>query len=581
MRRALLTLWCAGLCACGETSSTPPESTPIEDAAAASDASTGGDDAVDVTSPPAEDADVTTVTDTASEDGGGPLAPPTLCVAIRGNGELVTAHFAAMARIVETFGPLDGVAGGSSASITSFLTESMHMHPGVTTCGGSPCTKLQAGARLGLMYKTLYGYLAAMGDRDEAVAIGTLLDVVAQAQAEGIGALVEGGNFKDALDALKTLLSSQDVKDLVNPELLALLFDSPNPLDHVSEVWAAIATLGAFSADSAVIFLRSGLVSFKGLAEKIGRIGSFYAAYGPADLQAWEELFEVCALPGRGLPWPAVAALDAGNGETCGSLFSAMLKAWRDDFVPQEHDLQNRIDDPVGAHMRLLAITSALTGKAAATWEAAHDAYVAGEAWTMDVAFEDVRVGYWGQDAVTAAAVQNPLGFTDLKTSKALSLGQVPWRQVLSLSPAEPGLSRAYPMGQDRVSAGGWPDLAPVLALRNAGCDRVIYLTRRGAESKFARGVAKLAGMTEADDKALYDLGNPESSFNRSLEQAAGVWCTDWTAFSGTQRSELMAAAWGAPFELHDPALVPVEGDYPTTTADHIDLPGCTPELVP
>ncbi len=545
-------------------------------------------DTVDVLSPspdtatatdaaPDAGSDGTTPTDLGAEDANQPPAEKSVCVAIRGNGELITAHFAALARIAETFGPFDGVAGGSSASITSFFTESMHLHPGLKTCGKASCTKLEAGSRLGLMYKSLYGYIAAMGERDEAVAVTILLGVVEQAKTLGIGGLVDSGKLKEALDALITLLSSPDVKDLVNKEIFDLLLDSPEPTKHVAEVWSALSTLGSFKADSTVIFLRPGVVSFPGFAEKLGRIGSFYAAYGPVDLAAWEAFFQGCATPGRGKTWPEVAALDLGNGTTCGAHFKTMLGAWRDGFIPAEKTEKNRIDDLVGAHMRAVAITSALTGANVAAWNKAREAYLKAEPWTLELGFDDVHVGYFGSDAVTSLIVKNPRGYADLKSKKAKALGQVPWRLALSLSPAEPGLARAVAIDSERVSAGGWPDLEPVLALRNAGCDRVIYVTRRGASSPFARAVAGLAGMSPEQDKQIHDLNDPKSSFSLSLSEAAGVWCTDWNAFSLTQLPEIVYDSWNAPFELHDPTWKPLQGDFQTTTLDRLDIIGCTP----
>ena len=39
-----------------------------------------------------------------------------LCVGIRGNGEKITAHFGALARIVENYGKIDGSAGGAGGT---------------------------------------------------------------------------------------------------------------------------------------------------------------------------------------------------------------------------------------------------------------------------------------------------------------------------------------------------------------------------------------------------------------------------------------------------------------------------------
>src|SRR5574338_1035238 len=64
-----------------------------------------------------------------------------VCAAVRGNGQLIFAHFASLARITEHYGPLWGSAGGSSGSITQFLLESIQMNPAVASCGEYECTR--------------------------------------------------------------------------------------------------------------------------------------------------------------------------------------------------------------------------------------------------------------------------------------------------------------------------------------------------------------------------------------------------------------------------------------------------------
>lgn len=539
---------------------------------AAGDAASVDDVAVDVSEDVATPADAN---DAGAEDAAGPPEPTPVCVAIRGNGELITAHFAALARIAELFGPFDGVAGGSSASITSFLTESMHMHPLLWTCGAATCTRAEAGARLGLLYKSLFGYLAAMGERDEAVAVGRILEVIQLAQEQGIEELIAQDKIGEAWQALLTLLSSDDVVGLVNPELLTLLQDSPDISAHVQDIWSMLSGFGSFAADDPIIFVRPGIVNFPGLAAEVGRIGSFYAGYGAFDEAGWAAFLDGCAAPGVGHPWAVVAAMDAG-GQTCGERFLGLLTPWRDAFIPTEETAPNRIDDPVGGSMRVLAITSVLTGPAAATFDAAWASYQQAQPWTLPVQFSDVRAGYWGAEGDTTNVAANPRGFGDLKSAMAMSLGSVPWRLALSLSPAEPGLARGQTLDDSQVSVGGWPDLEPVLALENAGCERVVYLTRRGEASSFGRGVAKLLGATDADLGALHDLGSPASSFSLSLSEAAGVWCTDWNAHGATDLAAITEDAYNAPFEVHDPTLVPGGPAYEGATPS-ANLVGCTP----
>lgn len=574
LRRLALIPCALALTACAGDEPAPGDAiadTGAQDTAVSSDTA----ETPDAVAADAATADAAT-DDAATDDAASPAEPTPVCVAIRGNGELITAHFAALARIAETFGPFEGVAGGSSASITSFLTESMHMHPLLWRCGEATCSRAAAGARLGLMFKSLYGYLAAMGERDEAVAVGRILGVIALAQEEGIGELIAQDKLSEAWSALVTLFESPDVRALINPELISLLADSPDIGFHVREVWDMLSGFGSFTAGDPTIFVRPGIVNFAGLASEVGRIGSFYAGYGEVDEAGWAAFFDACAEAGVGLLWPEVAALEVG-GETCGARFSALLGPWRDAFIPVEATADNRIDDRVGAgELRTLAITSVLTGPAATAFAEAWANYQEARPWSLEVAFVHVMTGYWGKASDVAGVVGNGHGYADLKTSKAMSLGQATWREALSLSPAEPGLARAQALDAGRVSAGGWPDLEPVLALKNAGCERVLYLTRQSAASGFGRGVAQLLGASAADDAALYDLGSPTSSFSLSLTEADGVWCTDWNAFGATDLAGLMADAHEAPFEVRGDALVPAGPPYPHTTAS-AGLVGCTP----
>lgn len=112
-----------------------------------------------------------------------------------------------------------------------------------------------------------------------------------------------------------------------------------------------------------------------------------------------------------------------------------------------------------------------------------------------------------------------------------------------------------------------------MLALKNAGCDKVIYLTRRGQESRFAVGVSRLLGSQPSDESALYDLSNANSGFSRSLEAADGVMCTNWDQQERLNFNALFNDAYNAPFQTSDPYLQ--QGSY-ASHSTNLGLPGCT-----
>ncbi|HWB74434.1 MAG TPA: hypothetical protein VG755_05755 [Nannocystaceae bacterium] len=506
-----------------------------------------------------------------------------VCAAVRGNGQLIFAHFAALARITEHYGPLWGSAGGSSGSITQFLLESIQMNPAVASCGDYECARLEQGARISLMLKSLTGYAAVLGDTSEAAAFGQLGPLVKKFQDSGIAALAETDPIA-AQQALLDLLGSDDLRDLINDELVETVTSSPDPAFHVKDIVGALSQLGSFSVgctpeqtamgcNPKAIFVRPGLLDFGALVEKIGRIADFYAGYGPQDPVRMAAWLDACAEPARGLDWAQIAALPM-NDTTCGAELTDMITQYR-AAVLADGTVPRRIGEPIGAHLNALVSTSVLTGDAVGKFEQARSDYSAAQPYTMDIAFDDVRFGYWGGDDALYQVESNPKRFDDLKTAKFLSLGNATWGEAMSFSPAEPGLARALEIDATHVSAGGWSDLAPTLVLDNLGCEEIVYVTRRGDESGFATGIAKDFGMDDAGGAALYDLG-AQSSFTRSLEAASAVWCTDWNAQSATDLAGVFADAYGAPMESSAPFFVDGDDAYAGAKAS-LGLRGCSP----
>lgn len=496
----------------------------------------------------------------------------TLCAAVRGNGPRLTAHYASLARIVETYGPLHGIAGGSSGSITSFLVDSMHQNPLVGECGQGPCDLAQQRARLALLLKSFPGYIDALGDSDEALAFGVVSEIAARVQGEGVAGLLDS-DPPAGVEALRTLLTSEDLRDLVNPELLELLESSADPVWHARDLVQSLAGGLSFSVDDPIVFVRPGVVSFPALADKLGRIGTFYAAWEPVDTAAMRGWLDACAPDSVGLTWAEARALPMGE-TTCGAAFVDLVTRFRADWASSEYP--SRVDESVGSHLHALVTTSVLTGNAVEAFTEARDTYRSGVAPQMPVSFDDVSFGYWGHADDLARLTDNSLGFDDPQTKRRLSLGTTTWRQALSLSPAEPGLSRAVEIDDAHVSAGGWSDLFPVRALQTIGCDEVVYVTRRvPTDDGFAVDVATLLGMDQAERAALYSFDEPASAVNVAVEDAGAVWCTDWDRPELTDVDGIFADGYSAPMEIHTEFF---DRDY-ENGSERIDIRGCTPNL--
>lgn len=496
----------------------------------------------------------------------GALYRAPVCVGIRGNGPRLWAHYSSIARIIEAFGPVGGAAGGSSGSISVFLAESINANPLLRNCENGPCTQGEFAARMALMYKSLEG----LQDTGLIADITAVIDLVAAIQAGDIQGLLDSDDPLAGVDALLDILSDSDIQNIINPELLTLLLQSPDPVFHANDIVNGLAASLSFQVVDALPLVRPGPINFTAFANLVGRLGSFYAGYGPFDEAQTQTFLSSCALAGRGMDWPGVAPLPAGDS-TCGELFASLFDSYRDTFDPQADD--NRINDPIGRFLPSLVTTSVLEGDAIDAFAQAKASYFAAQPVTLDVAWDDVRFGYWGNsdDLDTVAdAFADAVG--DPKVAKFSALGESPWSDIISVSPAEPGLSRALELPDGRVSAGGWSDPVPAQVLNALECERVILVNRRDGIGGFTTGVAMQLGATDSDLAAQYDLADPDSGFSRSLSEASGVWCTDWDAPDTFDVAGLFAEGWNAPLETADRKLL----SFPNSGTG-LGIAGCTP----
>src|SRR5262249_55625801 len=155
-------------------------------------------------------------------------------VAIRGNGQAMLSHFAALARLAEHYGPADALAGGSSTSITMFVYESMLKNEALGECAEGACSAEDRALRLALLLKSMQGFIDAVGTND-----GLLNNPALTAFVESIKELRAGGksipqllsnpsDLSSVTEAATALARELDpaalerIGVLVNPELLAL-----------------------------------------------------------------------------------------------------------------------------------------------------------------------------------------------------------------------------------------------------------------------------------------------------------------------------------------------------------------------
>lgn len=496
-----------------------------------------------------------------------------LCAAVRGNGHYISSHFGALARIMEHYGPIDAMAGGSSASITMLLYESIRMNPLVANA-----PRAEQGMRAALLMKSFMGYLEVLSDSPEAKSLRLIIDFGTKLTSDGLLTLPKK-QWKEAARRLIMLIEDPRFTSLINPNIVKIMNNSDN-LGFVNyeykvqEILTALRTFGSFDAEDQKIFFREGIINFDGLATSIGLVANFYAGRTSEPSASLNSFVEKCS--SRSLSaaktWAQVAAAPVEK-TTCGALFQSAATKYRSTLNTDK--IASRADDKIGAVIPSIVTTGIIEGAdAVKTFEQARIRYLAGREPKLNLNFDDVHFGYWMSPSIESKVIANMSSNPDAKSKKFLNLGSnSTWRDALRTSPAEPGLSRAVSISDTRLSVGGWSDLHPVQVLKAAGCEQVIYVTRRPGETQFIvsqtpidksrrpHGIAELLGLTEQGRKDIYDLTQPESGFSRALKQAGAVWCTDWNRFKDFETEAMMN-------ESYEPEML-VQSSFFGTDAEH------------
>ncbi len=559
------------------------------------------------------------------------------CVGIRGNGEAVPAHWAALARMVEENGMPKATAGGSSATITMFMLDSMSGNVNVNAeKDAAKKRKIQA-----LMLKSMPEFTAAMAN-DAKIADGFAM---LKAYSGGDPELV-----KKAIKAFSGPLSPHELENafakygkLLNPELVALV--RKNPSKFGPEAAKSIKNLGKFNAvTDDTIFVRPGLVDFKSTAVVLGKMADFYAGNTDADTQAkFESFLGDCADLAFEKEWSDIP--------DCPARFQKIAA----DYLKNGNFQNKALFQKVGTHTSTLPTTSILQGDGLRKYNELKRKYESGNFENVadfSVNFEalgeetELSLGYWGQPATLDQVDQGLQKFRDagdLKAIKFHALGEANWFEVLSTSPAEPGIAsvQRIPIGttreqvlaelqkpisqrwislhyrSDAVSAGGWSDLHPAEVLLAQGCHPVIYLTRHATygDSLFGQQIfIRLTGSKEQIPgwKKIGDIGaegwcndkiresggdpakvaktpwarisnfcNPESSLRRTLDLVDGVYCTNWDSenlgvFSGQMRA-LVKDTYESPLIPTTEAGRACGLNKQPANLNPLALPGCLP----
>ena len=520
------------------------------------------------------------------------------CVGVRGNGQLMPAHWGALAQTMETYGAPEALAGGSSGSITTFLWESATLNPHVSK------DKAEAGRQLALMFKSLEGVTRYLYEKPEWKSLAEWIGAVRS--PGGLANLRLGERLSTAPDLVKAIESLRQSRIFFGPAVRTLLATAKDRENATSPEKRALAqkriaafkdtvsVFGKFDAKDKQLFVREGVIDFEALAKAFGALGDFLSLRSaPAEADAaMKSLLTTCLPHSVGKTWPEIVQAKP----SCREDLNTALDSYFAKYKPSRN---SRILERVGQHRPALISTSIVRGESAVKFREMRKAYLdtLEPSPGVQIAEKDLKFGYWGRPQDLAKikfqfdSGRDPLASLD-KSQRFLGLGQATWLQVLSLSPAEPGLSAAIDLSavgleQDLVSFGGWSDLHPAPVLKARGCDKVVYLQRRGGESFFGIGIAKqilgfeqpswelLDGKSEAsvklnndgsaDDMAstwakLYNLRNPKSSYAASVQASDAVVCTDWNSFEPEKEfSKMIAEAYRAPI-YQAGSMVALEG---------------------
>jgi len=602
--------------------------------------------------------------------------PNNYCIAIRGNGELMPAHWGALAQTIENFGVPKGMAGGSSGSISTFMMESYLMNPLLNE--SSLDLKIKA-AYLAFMIKSMEGFVTSYTDQSKFQHFFDTIKVLVDIDKTGnslekrlaefnqkypttndiylayndikqlildmknskvfFGAQVE--RFYKAVIALeqKKELLNNIIESIHSPNKINLIVDNNTDRKLIKTIEAeytklkeALTVFGSFNAkDDKALIYRGGIVNFKELAKIFGFIADFYSLSNasPNTINEFKNLLVDCASNTSGLTWTQIEI----NKGQCKKLLNNSIQSYINDLVAQtpktdlSKEIQSkRLTDSVGGHLKALVSTSVVVNETSIiqllenqkaynlkSRDELQDKIYLESLTQLPITNDDLKFGYWGKqsdlntimkykDSHLKGPKRNPLATMD-KSRRFFSLGEASWETVLGLSPAEPGLSSMLPFETDDhrnfISLGGWSDLLPIPVLKFMGCKNVVYVTRQGGESVFAQGIAKrifgfpeidwkdldpssqlesnktpyynnIGRVQESDDDSvfnsqwsqMFNLANPKSNFNLSLNSADAVVCTQWNSFDITRDfRKMIKEAYNAP--IYNPSQLQVLGLKP------------------
>ncbi len=307
------------------------------------------------------------------------------CVSLQGNGRAIYAHFGALAYLVEAHGIPQGVSGGSSATVSMFILESILENPALqnSETGQVDLKNPETIAKVSFLLKTIIGLGNYMDKGVPAVYLGhhqklfsianklvasvksgdvsqlDLEEIVAGASKEGdedADAESSDGMFQLYQSYETIILDEENKKDawiewlknygpsLFNEDTLRFLvaginkggIEGPGVSWFLADMTEALSEDRIFQFRDMRDFLRPFPISFDGVAQIFGSIGDFYAGNSfmyssgsRADKDAadrFDALFSACDATNIER-WVGETFGNGGaNSSKCSRVFDTMLK---------------------------------------------------------------------------------------------------------------------------------------------------------------------------------------------------------------------------------------------------------------
>lgn len=388
------------------------------------------------------------------------LASPNYCAAIRGNGELIPAHWGAMGRIVETWGMPKAMAGGSSAAITLFFIESIAANKLLSEWAEGDENKLKS--YQSLLVKSLQGYIEFLASQKEIQEIEAL--IASEKFAKILAPLKDtktGSHTEDLTSAIQIILEQQKIIDdvlkkldehgyfpLLNPEFLGLitgvisdmqelkklslealvvdigqfvtlgLLDGKEYVERIEKLTASlqfklkelkdsVAFFGDFASwNDKHLFFRAGIIHFAELGRMLSRTANFLAGYGfdESDKENFSHFVKTCGEQSVGRTWIGPHGLNPTNESPCRLLFFKALSQYREKLMVQNWKVSgddDRFNELVGKHVPSFVSTSIIKDSSVKRFQSLHKKYLQGmkqDFGSFKVSFKkELFFGYWGQ----------------------------------------------------------------------------------------------------------------------------------------------------------------------------------------